>query len=523
MTNLIRSNFQAHPFHLVSPSPWPLFTCIALLTLTTAGKPWDTPALNQAICWDILYYSAEIGQSAGNLLSLNFSGIFRDNTLEFFCCIIPLIVKKPSTDPSLETNITTSYKSVRQAAEALKVSQSSLFYHINRKNENININSYRNRYVVYIKRGYHSYPATFYSKRRLTLPWRPRGLRKYSSQSNHNKPDLFAYYLAGLIEAQNSAIIVPTSERSKKGQLNYPSIKITFDSWDIPLSLLLQKELSAGSLSKKKGANAYVLTFNSRESILLIVSLINGKMRTPKIQTLYTLIDWLNLGQNSDSSTGGLDIKHPAAETIVKLPLNSEPLDSSPWLAGFIEGGGSFQVRATAPNAKNKYPKVECRFELSCQINVKWGVNYEPFMSTLAEYLNVKLDSKKKNSYFTFTVRTVNLKSNDILIKYLDSFPLFSRNYLDYKDWLKALEIYKKEFVKGRSNDIIKQINIFKDRMRDKRTIFTWDHLQNFYPLNNPTSRKEIGIYDGSLHYTSPFKKNEILERQKSIINENRG
>lgn len=37
MTNLTRSNFQAHPFHLVSPSPWPLFTSIALLTLTTTG------------------------------------------------------------------------------------------------------------------------------------------------------------------------------------------------------------------------------------------------------------------------------------------------------------------------------------------------------------------------------------------------------------------------------------------------------------------------------------------------------
>lgn len=37
MTNLVRSNFQAHPFHLVSPSPWPLYTCIALLTLTTSG------------------------------------------------------------------------------------------------------------------------------------------------------------------------------------------------------------------------------------------------------------------------------------------------------------------------------------------------------------------------------------------------------------------------------------------------------------------------------------------------------
>jgi len=37
MTNLIRSNFQAHPFHLVSPSPWPIYTCASLLTLTTTG------------------------------------------------------------------------------------------------------------------------------------------------------------------------------------------------------------------------------------------------------------------------------------------------------------------------------------------------------------------------------------------------------------------------------------------------------------------------------------------------------
>ena len=37
MSNLNRSAFQGHPFHLVSPSPWPLFTCISLLNLTTSG------------------------------------------------------------------------------------------------------------------------------------------------------------------------------------------------------------------------------------------------------------------------------------------------------------------------------------------------------------------------------------------------------------------------------------------------------------------------------------------------------
>nr|ATI20578.1 cytochrome c oxidase subunit 3 [Ophiognomonia clavigignenti-juglandacearum] len=37
MTNLVRSNFQDHPFHLVTPSPWPLFTSVSLFSLATSG------------------------------------------------------------------------------------------------------------------------------------------------------------------------------------------------------------------------------------------------------------------------------------------------------------------------------------------------------------------------------------------------------------------------------------------------------------------------------------------------------
>nr|ADW79435.1 cytochrome oxidase subunit III [Colletotrichum lindemuthianum] len=37
MTNLTRSNFQDHPFHLVSPSPWPLYSSISLLCVTFNG------------------------------------------------------------------------------------------------------------------------------------------------------------------------------------------------------------------------------------------------------------------------------------------------------------------------------------------------------------------------------------------------------------------------------------------------------------------------------------------------------
>lgn len=37
MTNSIRSNFQDHPFHLVSPSPWPVNTSLSLFSLTLSG------------------------------------------------------------------------------------------------------------------------------------------------------------------------------------------------------------------------------------------------------------------------------------------------------------------------------------------------------------------------------------------------------------------------------------------------------------------------------------------------------
>jgi hypothetical protein len=62
--------------------------------------PFNMLALNQAICWNTLYVLfVEIGQSAGNLLSFSFSGIFRYYTLEFLCSgFIPL--KKLSTGSS---------------------------------------------------------------------------------------------------------------------------------------------------------------------------------------------------------------------------------------------------------------------------------------------------------------------------------------------------------------------------------------------------------------------------------------
>jgi len=100
----------------------------------------------------------------------------------------------------------------------------------------------------------------------------------------------FGTYLTGLIEGDGS-IVVPKTERSVKGKMNYPSIQIMFHLKDLPLALMIQKELKNGSISRKKGVNAYILSINSFEGLLLVTSIINGNMRTSKIHALNNLIN----------------------------------------------------------------------------------------------------------------------------------------------------------------------------------------------------------------------------------------
>jgi hypothetical protein len=61
----------------------------------------------------------------------------------------------------------------------------------------------------------------------------------------------------------------------------------------LPLALVIQRELGFGSISRKKGIDAYIFTINNYEGLVLTINLINGNMRTPKIHSLYNLIDFI--------------------------------------------------------------------------------------------------------------------------------------------------------------------------------------------------------------------------------------
>lgn len=278
------------------------------------------------------------------------------------------------------------------------------------------------------------------------------------------------------------------------------SIQIVFHLKDLPLALLIQKELGLGSLSRKKGINAYILTINSYEGILLIISLINGKMRTPKIHSLNALIDFLN-------KTKGTSIE--------KYSVSIEPLYSNPWLSGFIEADASFQVRTTL---SGKYPKLECKLEISFIFYPYWQgrrlrgeldsiKDVKSFMQQIAQFLEIpeySFKQEKFKNFEKFTLKTQNIRSNEKLINYLNTYPLFSSKFLDYNDFVLALEIFKKlknnklecdqdnldlsTFNEESITSYGDLINLIKKRMGHNRTIFIWDHLQNFYNLNNSLS-----------------------------------
>ena len=81
-----------------------------------------------------------------------------------------------------------------------------------------------------------------------------------------------------------------------------------------------------------------------------------------------------------------------------------------------------------------------------------------------------------------YRVRTTSLNGNLVLENYLNTFPLFGSKYLDYKDWLKVLEYFKAGQFKHKT--YIEEIILIKSNMNDSRTVYIWDHLNNFYNLD---------------------------------------
>jgi len=108
-------------------------------------------------------------------------------------------------------------------------------------------------------------------------------------------------------------------------------------------------------------------------------------------------------------------------------------------------------------------------------------------MNIIAEYLEVKVSiyqKKKTPNSIELTVKTQSIKSNDILTNYLTKFPLWSSKFLNYSDWLIAIDLFKKVYkTKNKSEEVYTEIKRIKGGMNDNRVNFNWDHLLKFYSI----------------------------------------
>jgi hypothetical protein len=138
------------------------------------------------------------------------------------------------------------------------------------------------------------------------------------------------YYLAGLIEGDGN-IWTSKTLKSPKGYILNPHIAFTFHKKELPLFKYMKEAFNAGSITKYKLSNVCYYTICDKNTIIEIINLINGKFRTAKILYLHKAIDRLNIKY-------GINIE--------KLPLNNNNnnLGCSPWLAGFTDADGHFQV-----------------------------------------------------------------------------------------------------------------------------------------------------------------------------------
>lgn len=110
-------------------------------------------------------------------------------------------------------------------------------------------------------------------------------------------------YLTGLIEG-NGSIYIPKliEENGKKGIdktiKKYPSIKISFHIKNISLAENIKKLLNFGSVYKDQNKNACVYSIDSKEGIIKTIEYLNGRFKTPKINTFNKLIKFINWRDN---------------------------------------------------------------------------------------------------------------------------------------------------------------------------------------------------------------------------------
>lgn len=279
-------------------------------------------------------------------------------------------------------------------------------------------------------------------------------------------------YLAGLIEADGSISVHDKDSNVKRYR---PQITVVFSLPDKPLAVKLAEITKVGKVQDRIGSGCVLWQIQKKEDVIIIINLINGYMRTPKIEALHRAIVWFNADCNTNIECLGLDISD---------------IDSNAWLAGFTDGDGNFSINITDRKKNNKVTgkRIQTFFRLELRqtyhrnvLPELGGSSYFPILSKVASYLGVNLLSRtreqKDKIFYAFMVISHSISSHMQVISYFDKYPLFSTKYLAYKDWKYVTEQNILRNGKALTKEEITKVEEIKLQFNNKRKSFDFSHL----------------------------------------------
>jgi len=138
--------------------------------------------------------------------------------------------------------------------------------------------------------------------------------------------DLFAHWLAGLIEALGYLGV------STQG---YTSCEITLSFNDGPKALFKIKHILGGYVHPRVGSNSYRWRLHNKMGMVLLVSLLNGKLVTQKkVEQLKKVAQALELGFDPNLQV--------MEEALVPILVPKHIQDA--WFCGFFDGEGTVNI-----------------------------------------------------------------------------------------------------------------------------------------------------------------------------------
>jgi len=302
----------------------------------------------------------------------------------------------------------------------------------------------------------------------------------FKSSSDGSKSinaNMLGSYLAGLIEG-DGIIYSPTALRDATGRIQACRIKIAFEGRDYPYILFLQSKFG-GSIRKLNNGKSYELIISSFNSVVFMANLINGHMRTPKIEALGRLINFLQTYYSH------LPIKP-------LKPLDTSPLESNAWLSGMWDADGGFKITISpcADRATGYIVRLQAVLELRRQYHYDvssklGGSSYINIMNAVGNLLNCKLRHAQRVRADTITssyiAATSSFGSNVRLVEYFNNFPLFSTKRANYLRWLN-LHLMQSRGEHLTQHGLYYALKVKADFNRNLAADnIVWDHLEYFY------------------------------------------